>query len=188
MVTEVEAATALVVTENVALVAPAAMVTLAGTWAAALVLDSMTTAPPAGAGPFNVTLPVGDAVPPVTLAGLTVSDVGIGGTTVIAAAWLVLSNDAEIVIEADAPTALVLMVKVAVVAPSGTVTPAGTLATPELLLDSATRIPSLGAAELSVTVPVDEPPPVTLLGLTLSDESEGPSGLTVSDVVRVSPL
>jgi hypothetical protein len=47
-----------VFTPNVALVAPAGTVTLAGTCAAPLLLLSMMTAPPAGAGPFNVTVPV----------------------------------------------------------------------------------------------------------------------------------
>ena len=89
MVTAVEAATALVLTGKVALVAPAATVTLPATVATAgLLLDSVTGAPPAGAGPFSVTVPVGEDVPPVTLAGLTLSEVGIGGTTVREAVWL----------------------------------------------------------------------------------------------------
>ena len=74
MVTAVEALTTLVVTENVALVAPAATVTLAGTWATVvLLLESTTCAPPVGAGPLSVTMPV-EEFPPVTLAGLTASD------------------------------------------------------------------------------------------------------------------
>jgi hypothetical protein len=69
MVTEVTLATALVITENVAVVAPAATVTLAGTCAAVvLLLVNPTVAPPVGAAPLNVTVPVDD-VPPVTLVG-----------------------------------------------------------------------------------------------------------------------
>ncbi len=74
MLTVVEAATALVLTVNVALVAPAATVTLDGTLAAVvLLLESVTTAPPDGAAPLNVTVPV-EEFPPVTLAGFTESE------------------------------------------------------------------------------------------------------------------
>src|SRR3989454_10164606 len=74
MVAEVDAATALVVTVNGALVAPAGTVTLPGTVAAAVLsLDSVTCAPPAGAGPPSVAVPVA-VLPPVTLVGLTASD------------------------------------------------------------------------------------------------------------------
>ena len=60
-------------TVNAALVAPAAIVTLAGTLAAVvLLLESATCAPPAGAGPLNVTVPV-DELPPTTLVGFSVS-------------------------------------------------------------------------------------------------------------------
>jgi hypothetical protein len=73
MVTAVEAETALVATVNVALVGPAATVTLAGTRAAVVLLpDSATSAPPAGAGPLNVTVPV-DEFPATTLVGFSVS-------------------------------------------------------------------------------------------------------------------
>ena len=70
-----------VFTANVALVLPAATVTLAGTLAAQLLLDSVTCAPPAGAGPLSVTVPVEDCTPPTTLLGLKVSEetVGRGG-------------------------------------------------------------------------------------------------------------
>src|SRR5467141_385149 len=71
MLTVVDAATALVLTVNVALVAPATTVTLDGTLAAAvLLLESVTTAPPDGAAPLNVTVPV-EEFPPVTLVGFS---------------------------------------------------------------------------------------------------------------------
>src|SRR2546422_1062981 len=74
MVTVVDAATALVLTVNVALVAPAATVTLEGTLAAAvLLLESVTCAPPAGADPLSVTVPV-EEFPPVTLVGFSESE------------------------------------------------------------------------------------------------------------------
>jgi hypothetical protein len=75
----VDAATALVLTVNVALVAPAATVTLAGTLAAVvLLLESVICAPPAGAAPLNVTVPV-EAFPPVMLVGFSDSDERVGG-------------------------------------------------------------------------------------------------------------
>ena len=82
MVTVVDAVTALVVTVNVALVAPAAIVTLAGVLATpVLLLESATVAPPEGAAPLKVTVPVEDCTPPTTLVGFIVSDerVGDGG-------------------------------------------------------------------------------------------------------------
>src|SRR5712671_19254 len=83
MVTGVDVVTALVVSGKVALVVPARTVTpLAGTLAAALLLERDTRAPPLGAGPFSVTVPVGEDVPPVTLIGLKVSEERIAGITV----------------------------------------------------------------------------------------------------------
>src|SRR5438445_5118977 len=80
MVTGVDAATALVVTAKVALVAPAGTVTLEGTLATAvLLLESVTWAPPAGAGPLRVTVPVEDCAPPITLVGFSASEERGGG-------------------------------------------------------------------------------------------------------------
>ena len=76
---EVEKRTKDVFTGNVALVAPAGMVTLEGTLAAPLLLASATCAPPAGAGPLSVTVPVEDCKPPMTLVGLSVSEERAGG-------------------------------------------------------------------------------------------------------------
>jgi hypothetical protein len=63
-------ATGVVVILKVALVVPAIIVTVAGTCAAnVLLLCILTTAPPAGAAPFKVTVPV-ELVPPTTVPGL----------------------------------------------------------------------------------------------------------------------
>jgi hypothetical protein len=78
-VTEVDAVTARDVTVNVALVAPAGIVTLAGTVAApVLLLDSVTVAPPEGAAALSVAVPCAFALPPTTLDGLTASDASVG--------------------------------------------------------------------------------------------------------------
>jgi hypothetical protein len=70
MVTGVDAITALVVTVKVALVAPCATVTLAGTDAALLLSLSATANPPDGAAAVNVTVP-SDGLPPTTDVGFT---------------------------------------------------------------------------------------------------------------------
>ena len=67
--------TALVVMPKVALVLPLGTTTVGGVRAAAvLLLDSVTVAPPVGAGPLSVTVPV-DPDPPRTLGGFTDSEV-----------------------------------------------------------------------------------------------------------------
>jgi len=69
-VTGVDAETALVVIAKMALVAPCATVTLAGTAAALLLSASVTAKPPEGAAAVNVTVPC-DGLPPTTDVGLT---------------------------------------------------------------------------------------------------------------------
>jgi hypothetical protein len=84
----------------------------------------------------------------------------------------------------------VFTVKVALVAPAGTVTLEGTLATPELLLESVTCAPPAGAGPLSVTVPVEDcRPPTTPVGFSVSEETVGSGrGITVSEAVLLTPL
>jgi hypothetical protein len=83
MVTGIGVPTAVVFTLNVAVVAPPATVTLAGTVAAGLLLDSATMTPPDSAGTFSVTVPVED-LPPSTVAGFkdTVESAGVGTVTI----------------------------------------------------------------------------------------------------------
>ncbi len=189
MMTEVEAVTALVVTVKVALVAPAGTITLEGTCAApVLLLESATCAPPEGAAPLKLTVPVEDCEPPTTLGGLRLSDVSVGGggaddgVTVRDAVMVAPPKDAEMVTEVEAVTALVVTVKVALVAPAGTVTLEGTCAAPVLLLESATCAPPDGAAPLRVTVPVEDcEPPTTVVGLNDSEERETVGGVAEAE-------
>jgi hypothetical protein len=82
MVTFVAVATATVVAVNVVEVLPPGTVTVPGTWATAvLLLESATTEPPVGAGPFNLTVPV-ELLPPVTDVGLSETVDTTGGFTV----------------------------------------------------------------------------------------------------------
>jgi len=74
MVTEVVAGTEVVLTVKVALLAPAAMLTLAGTVAAdVLLLERVTTAPEDGAAALSVTVPW-DVLPPITPVGFSVNE------------------------------------------------------------------------------------------------------------------
>jgi hypothetical protein len=74
----VEKSTDDVLTVKLVLVAPAGIVTLAGTLAApVLLLESATIAPPAGARPVSVTVPV-EFCPPDTLVGFNVSEESVG--------------------------------------------------------------------------------------------------------------
>ena len=63
--------------------------------------------------------------------------------------------------------------KVALEAPAGTVTLAGTVAALVLLLDSVTTAPPEGAALVRLAVPCEPLPPTTLIGLSAIPASEG---------------
>ena len=140
------------------MVAPAATVTLVDTCAAAvLLLARVTSKPPVGAGPLRETVPRAGA-PPGTEAGLTATETTTGAFTVMLAVW-VEPHVAEIVTPVFDATALLVAVKVAVVAPAATVTLVGTCAAAELLLASVTSEPPVGAGPLRETVPRPEAPP-----------------------------
>ena len=95
---------------------------------------------------------------------------------------------AVIVTVVDAVTELVGIAKIALVDPCATETVAGMVAA-VLLLDSDTVKPPAGAAEVSMTVPCAEVPPVTFAGLTATAESAAGAagGDTVSVALRVAP-
>ncbi len=77
----------------------------------------------------------------------------------------------EIVTVVAEGTADVEMGNVALTAPEGTVTCAGTETAAGLLLVNGTDMPA-GAGPESVTVPVADVPPFTLAGLTATELSE----------------
>jgi hypothetical protein len=97
---------------------------------------------------------------------------------------------AEIVAGVTAVTAAVPTVKLALVAPTATVTLACTVAALELL-DNVTSAPPLGAGAVKTTLPADGVPPTTLPGFNDIADRVGTTGggaVTVSISVRDTPL
>jgi hypothetical protein len=172
------------VTTKVAVWAPPGTVTDGATDATAgLALESVTPMPPTGAGPVRVTVPTG-APPPATVAGLRVTDEGMGRVTVSVAVRDCPARLAVSVTGMLAATGVVATGNVAAVAPAGTVTLSGTVAAP-LLEERATARPPAGAAAESVTVPVELAPPTSEVGASERPPSE--EGVTVSTAVRAPP-
>src|SRR5262245_12979101 len=170
MVTAVTAVTVLVLTGNVFVVAPAATVTETGTVAAALLLVSVTTAPPTGAALPSVTVPVLLTLP-VTAVGFTVTRTKPAGGFSVIVEILDAPRDVAVMLTCVAAvTVLVVTANVFVVAPAATVTETGTVAA-ALLLVSVTTAPPGGAALLSVTVPVLSAPPISTEGLNVKEPS-----------------
>jgi hypothetical protein len=168
------------VTVKLAMLAPLATVTIAGTVAAAvLLLDRVTVlwaALPA-AGAFSVTVPMALAVPPITLSGFRDNDNTPGcGSTYNTAFWLTPFSVAEISAVLAAPTAWLVTVKFADIAPEGTMTATGTVAAAVLSLASNTTlcqiVPTAGA--FNVTIPVELLiPPSTLDGFRVTSATDG---------------
>jgi hypothetical protein len=95
---------------------------------------------------------------------------------------------AEIVTVVVAATVVVFTLKIAVVTPAATVTLAGTVAAAVLPLERVTAVPPLGAAFVRVTVPVEEPPPVTVAGFSVTPDTTAAEVCTVKVVLLVIPL
>jgi hypothetical protein len=175
---------------NVAVVAPAGIVTLSGTYAVRPVVQSSIDNPPVGAAAEIVTVPVEDE-PPVTADGFTETEESVTfvveAVMLSAAVFVTLPKLAVIVAAAVEDTDLVVIVKVAVVLPDDTVTDAGTVAL-ALLLESATVAPPKGAALLSLTVPVTDGPPVTLAAPRVRDDRVADvAALTARVAVLLAP-
>ena len=87
-----------------------------------------------------------------------------------------------------AVTVRVVIVNVTDVAPAGTVTLAGTVPSVVELDASVTTAPPVGAARLSVTVPVTLTPPVAAVTLVVRVEIAAAGGVTVSVAVPLEPF
>lgn len=119
-----------VFTVKVVLMAPAGIVTLEGTLAAALLLASVIRAPPTGAGLLSATVPEEDCKAPRMIEGFSESEARVGGGAagemVSDAVFVTPLCEAEITAVVEAATALVPTMNVALVAPAATVTLAAT--------------------------------------------------------------
>ena len=161
--------TRFVVTGKLAAVVPGATVTLDGTVATVvLLLESWTVIPVGGAVPLRVTVPV-DGLLPTTFDGFNFNEDNVGRAIVNVAVFVTPLKTADMLATVEDATGVVPMLKLAVVAPCGTVTDGGTVAD-ALLLDKVTTT-LLAAARVNVSVPVDEFPPITLVGLRVIEES-----------------
>jgi hypothetical protein len=146
---------------KLALVAPAATITLAGSVAAeGMLLESVTTAPPGGAGTNRNTVPL-VPVPAGTTREPRVNETSQVGTTSRIIDLVSPPYDAVIVTVVAAVTVLVVTVKFPLVAPGDIVTVAGTVATAGSLVESETTAPPAAAGNASPTVPVKAVPAAT---------------------------
>jgi len=87
-----------------------------------------------------------------------------------------------IVTGVELKTTEVVISKLTVLAPADTVTDAGTVAA-GLLLFNATMAPPVGAGAVRVMVPIEPVPPMTAVGLTLTELRAAGTGLTVKVAV-----
>lgn len=128
---------------------------------------SETVVPPGPAGPLKVTVPVLD-VPPGTELGDSETDCKVAGLTVRFAVLFRLLSVTVMVAWVWAFTAFVETWNVAELEPSATFTIAGTVADGSELA-TATLVPPEPAGPLKVKVAVALEPPITEIGLRLSE-------------------
>jgi hypothetical protein len=169
-------------TVNVAELDPAGTTTLAEVNTAEVVV-SVTKTPPAGAGPFRLTVPTA-VIPDGIVFGDTVSPTNVSGCIAKVAVIVAPPSLAEIVEFVLDETVNVVTVNVAELEPADTVTLAGVAAL-KLVELRLTNAPPVGAGPVRDTVPVDEDPPVTELGERDTEASAG--GLIVSIVFAEPP-
>ena len=109
-----------------------------------------------------------EVLPPNTVDGASVSELGVDGSMVSVAVGDCPPSLAVITANTWLLTTLVVMENVAVLEPAATVTEVGTVAKVELQ-DSVTNKPSTPAGPSRVTVPVAVNPPRIGVGLTETD-------------------
>jgi len=168
IVTGVAAETAAAAAVNVAVALPAATVTEAGTVRAALLSEMETSNPPAAATLFKPRVQV-VAVPENTVAGEQLSVEGmIGPRRLRVALAVTLFRVAVSTAALSVVTVDTVAVKPAVDAPAATVTDAG-IVTKALLSVRATTEPPVGAAPVSATVHVADPPEFRVAGVQVRE-------------------
>jgi len=165
IVARVRELTAVVEMGKLAEVAPAGTVTVA--WTVALVeLDVSVTTVLGPAGPASVTVPVA-GLPPMSDVGVTVTLASPAGVIVSVADCVVPLSVPAIVTGVLVETPVVVIGNVAVLVPAPTTTVAWTVA--EVLFDERLTVsPPVGALLLNVTVPVEDVPPTTDNGETVT--------------------
>jgi hypothetical protein len=168
IVTGVVAVTLPAVAGKVAVVPPATTVTEAGTARAVLLSEMETDKPPVGAALFKPRVQV-VAAPDTTVAGEQFSVEGTAGAMRLREALaVVLFRVAVSTAVLSVVTVATDAVKLAVDAPAATVTDAGIVA---MALSSAkvTTVPPVGAAPVSATVQVADPPEFRVAGVQVRE-------------------
>jgi hypothetical protein len=171
---------------NDALLAPAGTVTDGGT-VAGLTADSCTTAPPVGAAPLNVTVPV-DEPPAFTVDGLSTSEVTPTVTLGLTVTFALAVDDPNVAVivacvvdvTGNAPNENNPCVE-----PDDTMTFGGRLIA-GLFADSVTRTCPAGAAAVRLTKPTPPWLPVSVLTLSVSDDSDTDDPLMVNGLVSTT--
>jgi hypothetical protein len=148
--TVVAAETALVVTGNETEKSPGSTVTVAGGLTTGELVDKLTRAPPAGAWPFSITIPVAVA-PPLIVLGEMDSEPSAGGSTVSWMEAVPPLSVAEIVTGVGDVTCPACNVNCVHALLPGIVSVAGTGTTLGLELVNAMVAPAAGTAAVSCT-------------------------------------
>src|SRR5262249_2252311 len=152
-----------------------------GGLATRLLVESVTDAPPAGAGPLRSTVP-DTLLPPTTVAEASVTEDRRGcafgsGATLMKTDFVTPPAVASTSTVVPRETGLEVMVKLFALLPAAMDTVGGTWTTDGLVLVSVTAPPPGGASITSETVPRVEAPPIRFVGLAPNARRvEAPAG------------